>query len=137
MKKKLVAIIAVIIIIVLIGIIGINLFSGTGSPRIKNNEKHSLSNDEKNAVKDKLSEIDNVDSVKVYKNIKIIKIVVNLTDDADFEQVKNKSNEAIEYFDEENLGFYDVEIYVSSDNKESEVYPKIGYKHKLNKEFTW
>ena len=136
MKKKIPIIIVAMVILVLLGLIINNLFGGSDSPRIKNGDKHILTNKEKNAVKDVLEEIDNVDSVKIYSNVKIIKILVNLTEDTDFNNVKEKSNEAVKNISDENLEFYDVEIYVET-KVDSEIYPKIGYKNKLRSEFSW
>jgi len=135
MKSKIVKIVIVVVILVLILAILKNLFSSSDYSRTS--KKYSLSNNEKNSVKAKLEEIENVDSIKIYDNVKIIKILVNLSDDTDFETIKRISNESLENFSEKNLKYYDIEIYVSSDNKESEIYPQIGYKHKLNQEFSW
>ena len=76
-------------------------------------------------------------SVDVYIDSKIIKIVVKLESDIDFEKVKEKANESLSGFSEENLTYYDVEFFVQSSNKESETYPQIGYKFKTNTEFSW
>ena len=135
MKKKVIIITIVIVILLLLVAIFNNLFSSSNYSRTS--KKYSLSNNEKNSVKAKLEEIENVDSVSIYKNVKIIKIVINLSSDTDFEQVKRISNEALSNFSEKNLGYFDVEIYVNSENDESEVYPQIGYKHKKNQEFSW
>lgn len=136
MKKKIVGIIVALVILVLIGLIFNNLFGKSNSPRVKSTDKYTLTNNEKNSVKDKLEEIDNVDKVEIYTNVKIIKIIVNLSDDTDFEKVKSISNEALSGFKEKNLNYYDIEIYVNG-KEDSEIYPKIGYKHKTKSEFKW
>ena len=138
MKKKVVILsVVLIIIIVLLFLIGKSLFASTDSSRIKETDNYSLTKKEKESVIEKLEEIENVSSVKIYTNIKIIKIMVNLDEDTDFEQVKKISNESLELISEDNLEYFDVEIYVSSKNKDSEIYPQIGYKHKLKSEFAW
>ena len=135
MKSKVIKITIVVVILLLLLSIFKNIFSSSDYSRT--DKKHTLSNNEKNSVKSKLEEIENVDSIKIYKNIKIIKIVINLSSDTDFEQVKKISNEAIESFSEKNLKYFDIEIYVDSENEDSEIYPQIGYKHKKNQEFSW
>ena len=137
MKNKVVIFVVVLGIIIMMAIICKNLFSGSGSSRIKSNEKFSLSNNEKNSIVDKFEELDAVSSVKVKANVKIIKIIVTLEEDIDFEQVKKVSNESLSLISEKNLGFFDVEIYIKSKNKDSETYPQIGYKHKSKEEFSW
>ena len=49
MKKKIPIIIVAMVILVLLGLIINNLFGGSDSPRIKNGDKHTLTNKEKNA----------------------------------------------------------------------------------------
>jgi len=141
MKKKLIkyGIIATIIVLIFILLFFIykNLFAGSNSSRYSNIENYKLTNDEINEVKDKINELEEIESVNVYTDSKIIKIVVKLSSDIDFESIKTKANESISGFSEENLSYYDVEFFVTSLTEESEVYPQIGYKFKTNSEFSW
>lgn len=114
-----------------------NLFYENGSNRLEEIEKHEITKDEIKAAKDKLNEIDQIKSVDIYTNYKIVKIIVELKEDVDFKTIDKLSNETIACFTEENLSYYDVEIFVDSLNEESEVYPKIGYKNKKNSKFAW
>lgn len=124
-------------IIVLGVLIYKNLFSGSNSNRLEGIENYKLTKTEINDVKDELKKIESVDSIDVYTNVKIIKILVNLKDDVEFDIIKDVSNKSIEKISEKNREFYDIEIYVKSNNEKSEVYPKIGYKYKTSSEFVW
>lgn len=142
MKKNKVIKLIIIFLILAVACLSIfmiykNLFASSNNTRYEGIEEYKLTNDEKNSVKDTLEQIENVEDIDIYINSKIIKIVVVLKEDVDFENIKSLSNQALANFSEENLSFYDVEIYVESMNEESEVYPKIGYKHKSNSEFSW
>lgn len=127
----------VILFIVLLILIYKNLFSSSNSNRYKGIENYKLTSAEKDFVKEKLNELGKVKSVEIYVKSKIIRIFVNLNEDVDFDMVKNVSNDLLEGFSEENLSYYDVEIFYESDNEESNVYPQIGYKHKSKTEFSW
>lgn len=139
--KKNYKLIIVALIIIVIFILGLfiykNIFKENSSNRLENIEKYKLTKKEINSVNDKINELKNIDSIDVYTNNKIIKIFVELKEDVDFEDVEEVSNELLESFKEDNLKFYDVEIFIDSQNDDSKVYPKIGYKHKTNSEFTW
>lgn len=134
-------ILAIVLIIVCLLFLVFNmLFSSSSSKRLDGIENYELTNNEKNAVKDKISELENIESVDVYvlnDKTKILRIFVKLSDDIDFKKLDEKCNEAITLFSKENLEFYDVEVFVESANKESEVYPQIGYKHKTNEKLSW
>lgn len=135
---KLIIVVLVLIIFVVLGVfIYKNLFQGSGADRLENVENYKLTKKEKNKVKDKINELSKIENIKVYTNNKIIKIFIELEEDIDFDDVKDVSNELIECFSSDNLKFYDLEIFITSKNKESEVYPKIGYKHKSDSKFTW
>ena len=136
MVKKIVGILVALVIITLMALIIKNVFGSSDSSRVKNADNYKLTNNEKNSVKDKLEEIENVESVKIYTNVKIIKIIIVLSEDTPFDTVKSVCNEALSNFSEKNLEYYDVEVYVKC-NAESETYPKIGYKHKSKEKFKW
>ena len=127
----------VLLFIVIIALIYNLLFTSTKNTRLDDISKHKLTKKEISLVKEKIQELENVEDVDVFSNVKIIKIIVKLSEDVDFEAVKAKSNESIPLISEDNLKYYDVEIYYESNNKESEVYPKIGYKHKTQEAFVW
>ena len=135
--KIIIAALIVIVILVLSLFIYKNIFQGSSSNRLENIENYKLTKKEKNSVKDKINELENIDNIDVYTNNKIIKIFIELKEDIDFDDVKEVSNELIESFSSDNLKFYDLEIFVTSKDKESKIYPMIGYKHKTNSEFTW
>jgi len=141
MKKNLIKYIILTIIVILIVVLGVliykNLFAGKESSRYKDIEKYELTNSEINIVKDKINELEGIKSVDIYTSSKIIKIVVKLNEDIDLDSIKNKANESISLFSEENLTYYDIEFFVTSKNEESEIYPQIGYKFKTNSEFSW
>ena len=136
-KKIIIIALIVVLILVLLFLVYNSLFSSSNSTRYDGIENYELTKKEISSVKDKLNELDNVKSVDVYINSKIIKIILKLSEDTDLESVKTKANEALSELSEDNLGYYDVEIFVDSLNEESEVYPQIGYKFKTNSEFSW
>lgn len=141
MKKKVIKYIIISIFIILIFVLLFfvykNLFAESNSTRYDGIENYKLTNDEINMVKDKINELENIKDIDIYIDSKIIKIVVKLSDDIDFESIKNKANECISGFNEENLSFYDIEFFVTSLKEASEVYPQIGYKFKAKSNFAW
>lgn len=141
MKKKHIKYIIIFVIILLISIISFfiykNLFAGITNTRYEGIENYKLTNDEKNAVKDKINELEGIKSIDIYTDSKIIKIVVKLKEDVNFDDIKEIANESISKFSEDSLSYYDIGFFVESDNKESEVYPQIGSKFKSSSEFSW
>ena len=146
MKKISVKTIAILVVILMalaaICIFGYivykNIFAGVKSRRLDGVDKHPLTKEEIKNVSAVYEEMEALDSVTIElnKNSKIIKIKVVLKEDVNFETVKNVCNKSVEKFSEDNLSFYDLEVFITS-KKESEVYPQIGYKHRSNTTFSW
>lgn len=136
-KKKIIIGAVILLILILLFLVYKSLFSNSDSSRYSGIENHKLEDKEIVAVEKKLKELENVESTDIYITSKIIKIIVKLNDDVDFESIKIKANEAISGFSKNNLEYYDVEIFVESSDKDSEIYPQIGYKFKTNSEFSW
>lgn len=115
-----------------------NIFAGVRSKRLDGIENHPLTKEEIAGVKEEYSVLTELDSVniEVNKNSKIIKIKVVLTGDVEFEILKGVCNKSIEKITEDNLSFYDLEVFVTT-KTESEIYPQIGYKHRSNTVFSW
>ena len=66
-----------------------------------------------------------------------MKIIINLSEDVDIETVKNMSNELLKDFSKKELKYYDFSLYVTSDNKDSEVYPINVTRHNSKDSFAW
>ena len=139
--KKYYKLIIVFVVILIISLLGLliykNLFQEGTSNRLEGIENYNLTKNEKKSIKETLNELETIESVDIYTNYKIIKIFLVLNEEVDFKKVKEISNKAIESISEDNLSFYDVEIFVECNDEESQVYPKIGYKYQTDTEFTW
>lgn len=120
-----------------------NIFASVESKRYEGLDEYKITVDEINGIKEEFNKLNEIDTVNVYtesnKNTKsrIIKIRVNLKEDAGLDVVKEVSNSIVEKLSEENREFFDLEVFVTSDNEESEIYPQIGYKHRSKTEFSW
>ena len=139
-KKLIIAAVISIVIIVILIFLGIKI-SGVGqSPygdRCDQKSNYEIDSKTLKSVKNKYKEIEEVKSVDVYTKLCTIKIIVNLKSDVDLEVIKTKSKEVLELFTEDELGFYDFALYVTSDNKDSEVYPINVSKHNSREDFAW
>ena len=135
--KWIIVAIAILIVSILTVLIYKNLFEQGTSRRLEGIENHELTKKEIKLVKESISELEEVNSVSVSTNYKIIKIFIELNEDIEFDDISELSAEAVNNLSKKNLKFYDIEIFIDSLNEESEIYPRIGYKHKTNSDFTW
>ena len=136
-NKKIITLLTVVVIVAVIFTLIYKIFFGlSGSNRYEGIKDHELSKKEISEVKKIVKELENVKSTKVYTSSKIIKIFVTLDSDVEFDKVKDVATKTISKIDKENLSFYDLEFFVETKD-DSQVYPKIGYKHKSSENFVW
>ena len=120
-----------------------NIFASVESRRYEGIEEHKVTAEEINGIKEVFEGVEEISKIEVYtesnKNSKsrIIKTRITLTKDVSFEGMKTLCNSMVEKVSEENLAYYDLEVFISSNDETSEVYPQIGYKHRSNTVFSW
>lgn len=135
--KIIIAVLIVVVISILSFLIYINLFKENDSNRLENIDEHKLTKKEISKAKETFEELEQLKGIKVYTNNKIIKIYITLEEEVKLDEIDKLSKEVIDDFKEKNIKYYDIEIFVECLDKESKIYPKIGYKHKTNSEFKW
>lgn len=138
-KKWIIIGVVIVVILLLLFLIYKSVFASGRDSRNKDMSSHKLKNNEINAVESKIKEVEEVKSIDIHtnNNSRIIKIVVILSSDVDFKKMQEIANASLSSFEEDKLAYYDFEFYIDTENEESEVYPKIGYKFKTNSEFSW
>ena len=67
---------------------------------------------------------------------KILNVIIEVIKDADLENSKKLTNFILNSLNEEERGFYDIQVFLTS-KEESAIYPIIGYKHRTSSEFVW
>lgn len=77
-----------------------------------------------------------VKSVKTNLKGKLYNIIITTNDDVSVNEIADISNEVISNFDEKQLKFYDIQIFISS-TSDSETKSIVGYKNKNTDEFIW
>lgn len=138
-NKKLVIIGSVIVLLILFFVL-IKVIGGNKSiygDRCSDRDSYNLSSKTIKKAKDTIKTIDKVNDIDIYTHLCSVKIIINLSEDVDIETVKNMSNELLKDFSKKELKYYDFSLYVTSDNKDSEVYPVNVTRHNSKDSFAW
>lgn len=149
-KKK------VIVTLVLLIIFGIFVFAAYKlyeylTPDTKNSvygnrceltEGIDITKERKDIVKETIESYEGMKLSKVDVKCNLIDIVVKVDDETSLDTVKEMSDKLLTVFTEEELKYYDLELWIDSNNKDSEVYPVIGTRHKTGngdatRKFIW
>ena len=140
-KNKLLSVLLFLLILILILIlIAIKVFifpsykvSKYGN-RLDNIESVKLSDSRFSEIKDGFEKIDgfNIDNFRV--SGKIVNIYVKADDSIDFNKVKHGCDKLVKSFSDEELKFYDFQVFVTGNGDK---YPVIGYKNKNSEGLRW
>ncbi len=134
-KHKKQVILGVICLIVLLILLMVKLFvlpSFNGNKygdRLKDEKKYKISNETISKIKDKAKDTDGVTSIDYHKEGRILNFTVIVGNDFGVNQAKDFVNGFIGEIGEKNLKYYDVQIFIDSEEKNDQ-YPIIGYKNK-------
>lgn len=141
-------IIAVIIIIILL-IIGIALFLfarqilGAGNEgtiygnRLDGIEKVGLKNETLDKINTEIKKNEFVKKVTYRIEGKTINFTVDVAPNTTIENSKKVAEPVLTILNDEEKAFYDIQIFVTCNEAESEGYPMNGYKHRTSSEFVW
>lgn len=143
-EHKVESILLLIILSLLLVFFGIFLFlwyGGTGDlygNRLNGIENVPISDGYLNDIEKELKKEEIV--VKTSSNLKgrLINFLITVKDETNIDEAKEISEIVINGFEEDELDFYDIQIFLldSGSNEESN-YPYIGYKHKSSDKFVW
>ena len=140
LKNKKMVIIGSIIILIILLFVFIKVISGNKSvygSRCSDSDNYEISSKTIKKAKETIKTIDKVNDIDIYTKLCSVKIIINLSEDVDIETVKNMSNELLNNFSKKEIKYYDFSLYVTSDNKDSEVYPINVTRHNSKDSFAW
>lgn len=146
-KEHTLSFIFIIFCIVTIGIfVAFMLFYGKDGDkygsRLKDIEKYAIEDSVSKRLEDELSALDNVSSVSYRLSGKIINVIFDVKPEMDKNVAKENANKVLDYFDSDELGYYDVQVYVKCSEcvkTEEDVsnYPIIAYKKNTSDSLVW
>ena len=138
-KKNIIIVITIIVVILLLLVIK-SLFFQSGDKygdRCSDRNDYKISNETIKDVEKKFKEISEVNDIEIYSQLCTIKFIINLDNDVDLDVIKKYAKEALTLFSEDELSYYDFALFVTSDNKEIEIYPINVSKHNSRDDFAW
>lgn len=105
--------------------------------RLDGIESVKISDDTISKLESELGALEEIEKVKYRLQGRLIYISLKVKDGVSTDTAREISTRILDYFDEEEKAYYDIQIIVSSVNKESEGYPFMGYKHKTEESIVW
>ena len=88
-------------------------------------------------LKQKLSENERIKNVTVTESGRRINIIMTVVDDMSKEESKKLTDNITSFFSENQIGYYDFEVFVKKEATSENDFPIIGYKHHNSSSFSW
>ncbi len=133
-KNKYTIIAIVVLIVLVIGIFELRniLVPDEGKAsygdRLDDIEKHPLSDELFKNIEAKLKENTNILKVENKVHGKIINLIITVNDEMSRDDARGIANSTISLFENEELSFYSLQVYMKKDNDKLNDFPIIGYK---------
>ncbi len=102
--------------------------------RLEGKKEVEITTAKKNQVEKKLKENSSKASLRI--SGRIINIYIKTNSETSLEQAKELGNKALEDFSEKEKKYYDFQVLIEND-KNSNQFPIIGYKHHTKDNLTW
>lgn len=125
--------IVLLIVFVFIGVQVKNIFvpdEGKASygDRLSEIKDHKLGDDWFTKIEDKFKENDKVSKIENKVHGKIVNLIITVNDDVDVNTAKEIGNSIVSMFENNELTYYSLQVYLKKDNEKLNNFPIIGYK---------
>lgn len=113
----------------------------TGKPiygnRLDGIEKVEVTKDQTNELVKNLKDKDYVTSASTHISGKIINVLIETKDGTSIKKAKTLKTIVLKAFEEDQKKFYDIQLFITNENKDAKGYPVIGYKNSSEKNFVF
>lgn len=113
----------------------------TGKPvygnRLDGIEKVQVTDTETNDLIKALKEKDYVTTASTHISGKIINVLVEVEEGTSKSKAKSLQDEVLKAFTDDQKNFYDIQLFITNENKDAKGYPMIGYKNSTDKNFVF
>ena len=113
----------------------------TGKPiygnRLDGIEKVEVTKAQTNELVKNLKDKDYVTSASTHISGKIINVLIETKEGTSIKKAKTLKTIVLKAFEEDQKKFYDIQLFITNENKDAKGYPVIGYKNSSEKNFVF
>ena len=113
----------------------------TGKPiygnRLDGIEKVEVTKDQTNELVKNLKDKDYVTSASTHISGKIINVLIETKEGTSIKKAKTLKTIVLKAFEEDQKKFYDIQLFITNENKDAKGYPVIVYKNSSEKNFVF
>lgn len=130
-------IVVMVAMFMLFGIFSGDSEGGIYGTRLNDIENVPITTDRKKEISDNVKSVNRSSAVSVIVRGRIINVFITCNDDVNLNDAKDLSNKVVEKMSDDEKKLYDVQIFISKNNKDDASFPIIGYRHHSKDGFSW
>ena len=141
LKKNISAIVAVVVFVLVVSgllyfkqVFNADEATAIYGSRLEGREQIEITQERINQVKTAIKDYSNETSIRIAG--RIIEVMVDVKDNVSIQDAKNLGTPIVFAFTEEERAYYDIQIFLTNE-KNTEQFPAIGYKHHTKPTLTW
>ena len=109
----------------------------TYGERLKDLNKHPIGNDIYKKIDDDYAKNSNVKKITHHLQGKTLNFYITVDDKVSIKDAKAIGEKLLEYFDDDQKGYYSIQVYLIKEDEKLNNFPIIGMKHPASKEISW
>lgn len=141
LKKNISAIVAVVVFVLVVSgllyfkqVFNADEATAIYGSRLEGREQIEITQERINQVKTAIKDYSKETSIRIAG--RIIEVMVDVKDNVSIQDAKNLGTPIVFAFTEEERAYYDIQIFLTNE-KNTEQFPAIGYKHHTKQTLTW
>ena len=109
----------------------------TYGERLKDLSKHPISNDVYKKIDEDYTKNTNVKKITHHLQGKTLNFYITVDDKVSIKDAKAIGEKLLEYFDDDQKGYYSIQVYLIKEDEKLNNFPIIGMKHPDSKVISW
>ena len=109
----------------------------TYGERLKELSKHPISEEVYKKIDEEYAKNTNVKKVSHHLQGKTLNFYITVDDKVSIKDAKAIGEKLLEYFDDDQKGYYSIQVYLTKEDEKLNNFPIIGMKHPESKSISW
>lgn len=140
-KFTILVIVTFVVLVIVAAVVKNVFFINTGQPvygnRLEGIEDVKIEDSQYDELEKNLKKDKKVTDVVSNLDGKIVNVTITVKDDTSKKDAKKIGDKVLSNFDDKQLAFYDIQVFIKKDDSKQNDFPIIGYKHHKEKGLSW
>lgn len=134
---SLILLIFIIVLFMILKLFGVDYSKSEYGDRLKGINNVKISSKTAKKIESEMESLSEVKECDYRLQGRLVYINLTFNSDVSIDSAREISNKVLDYFNEDEKTYYDIQFILTNENKDSEGYPEMGSKHKTSESIVW